>query len=151
MEISSSKYIKLTKALKCAIKNQDQEEKDTLRMVIASCKNLRISKGIDLNDNDIIDVLLKEKKKRQQSIEQYEIGGRKDLVKKEEVEIQIIEKFLPQELSVKEIEDLIEEGILKFEAQTIKDMGKIINYIKTKKPGQVDLSLASQMVKSRLK
>ena len=104
--------------------------------------------GID--DNEIISLLKKMTKQREESIILYKKGKRDDLVKNEENEIKIISKFLPSQLSENEIKSIVIETINKENAKSIKDMGKVINSIKQDYPNNIDFGIASKIIKNML-
>lgn len=145
----------LNDALKGAMKAKDQQALATVRLILAALKDRDIqarssgnADGID--DQEILDMLQKMVKQRRESIVLYEKGGRDDLVAKEEAEIAVIERFLPQGLSAEETEAAVEEAIAETEAQSIKDMGRVMALLKERYAGRMEFAKASQMVKQRL-
>ncbi|MDC3140731.1 GatB/YqeY domain-containing protein [Alphaproteobacteria bacterium] len=126
-----------------------------LRLVIASIKDKDIiakGKGNDsgINDEEIISLLQTMIKQRKSSIDMYLEGKREDLAKKEQNEIEIISKFLPKQLSKEEINNIIDMTIKSCEASSMKDMGKVINLLKNKHNGEMNLGDVSKIVKSKL-
>ena len=144
----------ITNKLKEAMIRKDGDLLNTLRLIKASIKEKDIiAKGngkIDISDQEIISVLQSMIKQRKVSIDMYLNGKRDDLAKKEENEIKIISKFLPEQLSVKEIEIIINETIISSSANSLRDIGKIINLMKEKYDGKIDLGVASKMIKEKL-
>ena len=127
----------------------------TLRLIIASIKDKDIvakGKGNDsgINDTEIISLLQTMIKQRKSSIEMYLEGKRDDLAKKEENEIEIIFKFLPKQLSNKEIYSIIENVIKSCEASSMKDIGKVIKILRDQYSGKIDFGIASEIIKSKL-
>ena len=144
----------ITNKLKEAMIRKDGDLLNTLRLIKASIKEKDIiAKGngkIDISDQEIISVLQSMIKQRKVSIDMYLNGKRDDLAKKEENEIRIISKFLPEQLSTKEIEIVINETITSSSANSVKDIGKIINLMKEKYDGKIDFGVASKMIKEKL-
>ena len=146
---------KLKDELILSMKEKNQLRVSTLRMINASIKDLEISQRInkqteDASDNDIIGILVKMVKQRKESAETYKQGNRDDLYKKEIEEIKIIEEFLPKQLSEDEVIKIIEDLILKNNISDISGMGLIMSELKKKYSGQLDLGLASQIIKDRI-
>ncbi len=146
---------KLKDELIKAMKDKNQLRVSTLRMVNASIKDLEISQRTnehteDISDNDIIDILVKMVKQRKEAADTYKQGNRDDLSKKELDEIKIIEEFLPKQISddkvIKIIEDLISENNI----SDISGMGLLMSKLKQKYSGQLDLGLASKIIKDRI-
>ena len=146
---------KLNSELKSSIINKNVVAVKTLRLIIAAIKDRDIvvrssgnKTGID--DSEIISLLKKMIKQREESIILYKKGKRDDLVKNEENEIDIISKFLPAQLTESEVKSIVIEVIKKENAKSIKDMGKVINAIKQDYPNNIDFSLASKIIKDML-
>ena len=146
---------KLNSELKSSIINKNVVSVKTLRLIIAAIKDRDIvvrssgnKTGID--DSEIISLLKKMIKQREESIILYKKGKRDDLVKNEENEINIISKFLPAQLNESEVKSIVIEVIKKENAKSIKDMGKVINAIKQGYPNNIDFSLASKIIKDML-
>ena len=151
-----------------AMKEGDEVVRSTLRMLSAAVvskekeKRYKISKqkpdlteeglvkGSQLTDEEIIDVITSEIKKRKDSVAAYEMGKREDLVKKEKEEIEILQKYLPEQLSEEEIKRIVKEAIKKTVAKEIKDMGKVMAELMPKIKGRADGSLVSKIVKELL-
>ena len=146
---------KLKDELILSMKEKNQLRVSTLRMINASIKDLEISQRInkqteDASDNDIIGILVKMVKQRKESAETYQQGNRDDLYEKELEEINIIEEFLPKQLSEGEITKIIEDLISQNNISDISGMGLIMSELKKKYAGQLDLGLASQIIKDRI-
>ena len=144
----------ITNKLKEAMIRKDSDLLNTLRLIKASIKEKDIiAKGngkTDISDQEIISVLQSMIKQRKVSVDMYLNGKRDDLAKKEENEIKIISKFLPEQLSAKEIEIIINETIISSSANSLRDTGKIINLMKEKYDGKIDFGVASKMIKEKL-
>ena len=146
---------KLKDELIIAMKDKNQLRVSTLRMVNASIKDLEISQRTnnqtdEISDNDIIDILVKMVKQRKEAADTYKQGNRDDLSKKELDEIKIIEEFLPKQLSEDEVIKIIEGLISENNISDISGMGLLMSEIKKKYSGQLDLGLASQIIKDRI-
>ena len=142
--------------LKEAIRSQEKQRLATLRLINAAIKDRDIAVRSEENtegvsDSEIILILSNMVKQRKQSIIQYEEGGRIELAEREKEEIKIIEEFLPNQLSEKEIREEILEIIESKEKLSIKDMGKIMGELKTNFSGRMDFGKASEIVKALLK
>lgn len=132
-----------------AFKNREQGALATLRLVLAALKNERIKKMADLEDNDVIKVLKSEVKKREEAILDYQIGGRKDLVDKENAEIKIIEKYLPAQMSEEETRRRV-KGIIKHLGDE-SNLGKIMGAVMAELKGQANGNLVKKIVEEELK
>ena len=146
---------KLKDELIIAMKDKNQLRVSTLRMVNASIKDLEISQRTnnqtdEISDNDIIDILVKMVKQRKEAADTYKQGNRDDLSKKELDEIKIIEEFLPKQLSEDEVIKIIEGLISENNISDISGMGLLMSEIKKKYSGQLDLGLASKVIKDRI-
>ena len=142
--------------LKEAIRSQEKQRLATLRLINAAIKDRDIAVRSEENtegvsDSDIILILSNMVKQRKHSIIQYEESGRIELAEREREEIKIIEEFLPNQLSEKEIREEILEIIESKEKLSIKDMGKIMGELKTNFSGRMDFGKASEIVKASLK
>ena len=142
--------------LKEAIRSQEKQRLGTLRLINAAIKDRDIAVRSEENtegvsDSEIILILSNMVKQRKQSITQYEEGGRIELAEREREEIKIIEEFLPNQLTEKEIEEEISKIIESKDRLSIKDMGKIMGELKTNFSGRMDFGKASEIVKALLK
>ena len=144
----------IDKALKEAMKAKNERAVSTLRMVNSTLKNADIeARGAGkaaLGDAEVITVLQKMVKQRQESVELYQKGGRADLVKQEQDEIAIISGYLPKQMSDAEMAAAIEAAIKETGAAGMKDMGKVIGVLRAKHAGQMDMGKASALVKAKL-
>jgi len=136
--------------LKTALKEKNELQVSTLRLLLAETHNRQIEKQAELTEEDIVAVLRKEAKKRQESVEAYEKGGRQELADKESKELLILSKYLPQEMSPQELEKIIKEVIGKVGAQGAGDFGKVMGGVMGKVKGQIDGAKVSEAVKKLL-
>jgi uncharacterized protein len=144
---------RLNNELKLAMKAGDKRRVGTIRMVNAALKDRDIEargQGKTISDDDILALLQKLVKSRQESAEIYEKAARNDLATQEREEIAIIQGFLPQPLSEAEVEAAIAAAIAETSAASIKDMGKVVGALKAKYAGRMDIGKASAAVKAKL-
>jgi uncharacterized protein YqeY len=143
----------INNALKEAMKAKDERKVSTLRLVNSTFKNADIEargSGKTLSDADLLPVLQKMIKQRQESKELYEKGGRPELAQAEAEEIAIITGYLPKQMSESEMVSAIEAAFAETGAAAMKDMGKVVGALKAKFAGQMDFAKASAMVKGKL-
>ena len=146
---------KLNSELKKSIINKDLVATKTIRLIIAAIKDRDIVDRTEGNQNgigeaDIIALLKKMQKQREESIKLYLKGNRIDLVQSEEDEIKIIKEFLPKQMNDDEIVNLVKEAIKLKDAKSIRDMGKVMNYLKENYSSKMDFSKASKFLKEIL-
>ena len=144
----------INNAVKDAMKAKDERKLSTLRMVNSSLKNADIeARGQGkppLGDEEILGLLQKMIKQRQESVELYDRGGRAELAKQERDEIAVISAYLPKQMSDDEVKAAIAATIKETGAAGMKDMGKVIGVMKAKYAGQLDFGKASGLVKAAL-
>lgn len=144
----------ISDSLKTAMKARDMGRSSTLRLVMAAIKDRDIAargEGKDaIADDEILALLQKMVKQREESINMYEKAKRDDLAAQERTEIDIIREFLPKPLGDEEVQAEIELAIEATGAQGLRDMGKVVAALKAKFPGRIDFGKASQMVKAKL-
>jgi uncharacterized protein YqeY len=144
----------INNAVKEAMKAKDERKLSTLRMVNSTIKNADIeARGQGkppLSDGDLLGVLQKMIKQRQESVALYEKGGREELAAQERAEIAVISGYLPKQMSDNDVKAAIAAAIAETGAAGIKDMGKVIGVLKTKYAGQMDFGKASGLVKAAL-
>ena len=142
-----------TKELKEAMKAGEKRRVDTIRMINAALKDRDIEargQGKTVSDEEILGLLQKLVKSRQESAEIYEKAGRTDLATQEREEIAVIQGFLPQPLGEAEVDAAIAAAIAETGAASIKDMGKVVGVLKGKYAGRIDFAKASAQVKAKL-
>jgi len=134
-----------------AMKNKDALKSSVLNFLRAEMINVAIAKKRkNLEDSDCISVIRKQIKQRQDSIEQFKQGNRQDLAEKEARELEVLKPYLPQELSSKELESLVDQAITSSGAQGLKDMGKVMKEVNLKVAGRADGKLVSDTVRRKL-
>ena len=142
-------------ALKEALKAKDQIATSTIRLMLAALKDRDISargqgKADGIAESEILSMLQGMIKQRKESAKIYSDAGRHDLAEREEAEIVVIEGFLPKQIDASEVSSIIEKLIAEVGAKDIKDMGKVMNVLKTKYAGQIDMAKAGGVVKEKL-
>jgi uncharacterized protein YqeY len=144
---------KIAADLKVAMKAGERAKVDALRLINAALKDKDIEArgaGKTLSDDDLLALLQKMIKSRQESVEIYEKAGRTDLADKEKGEIAVISAYLPQQLSEAEVAEAVKAAIAEVGATSIKDMGKVVAVLKAKYTGRMDFGKASAAVKAAL-
>jgi hypothetical protein len=136
--------------MKSAMKAGRKTELATIRMVRAQLKDARISKGADLNEEDVIAVLQQAAKRRRESIDMYRKGSRPDLVEKEQQELEIVQRYLPEQLSEDEIGKVIARQIEKLGISGEKDIGRLMGAIMPLVKGKADGKVVQQLARTAL-
>lgn len=140
----------LQKDMIAAMKAKDKEKLGTIRMLKAAVANAKINAGHDLSSEEEISVLSRELKQRKDSLEEFKKAGREDSVKKIEKEIEVVESYLPKQLSEDEVKDIVQETIKEVGATSKADFGKVMGAIMPKLKGKADGKLVNETVKSLL-
>lgn len=141
---------KLLEDLKNSMKEKNELRKNVVQMVRAAILQVEKDKQIELTDEQIIEIMAKEAKKRKDSIADYEKGGREDLVENIKKEISIIEEYLPKQLSKEEVKEIVKQIIEEVNATSIKDMGKVMKVAKEKIGAASDGRTINEAVKEIL-
>lgn len=136
--------------IKAAMRAKDKDRLGTLRLVSAAIKQREVDERITLDDVQVLVVLDKMIKQRRDSIEQYRKAAREELAQREEVEIQVIQAFMPAALSEAELDALVAEAVTESGAASIKDMGKVMALLRPKVQGRADMGVVSAKLKARL-
>lgn len=139
---------KLMAAVKEAMKNKDKELRDTIRQLQAAIKQIEVDEQKDLSADEEMDVLIKEAKKRRESIDELSKAGRETA--DEEKELVIIESFLPEQMSEDEIRELAKQAIEETGASEMRDMGKVMGKLSAQTKGKADGKLVSTIVREML-
>jgi len=153
--MSNDMRTEINTALKDAMKSKDSARLSTLRLISAAIKDREIamrgsSDEGEVGDSEILGILGKMVKQRQESARAYEEGGRLELAEKELGEVAVIEAFLPKQLSEEEAAAAVDSAIGETGADSIRDMGKVMGVLKSKYTGQMDFGKVGPMVKDRL-
>ncbi len=140
----------LTEAVKSAMKAREMEVVKILRNVQAAIKKVEIDSQTELDDTAVLELLQKQIKQRQESLDIYQANGREDLAAKEQLEIEVISQFLPPQLDEAALKDLISATLTELSASSMKDMGRVMNAVKEKTVGRADPAVISVLVKQAL-
>ena len=141
---------KILNDLVSAMKNQDKETLTVLRMVKGAMQLEEINKKQELNDEDVVAVLSKQIKTRKESIVEFEKAGRNDLVTQTQSEIDILSKYMPEQLSEEEVLKVIDEAFDTLKPEKPSDMGKLMGFVTPKLKGKADMSFVSKTIKEKL-
>lgn len=137
-------------SVKDAMRAKEKERLNVLRQITAAIKQVEVDNRTDLSDDDIVGILTKMTKQRREALDQYEKAGRDDLASIEKAEMQIIEEFLPAQLSEEEVAAAVQVAIDEAGATSIKDMGTVMNVLRPKLQGRADMGAVSGQVKAAL-
>lgn len=143
---------KLQEDIKAAMIAHDEHKLSTLRMLKSAIQYAEINKGLDYKatDEDILDVIGKEAKKRREAIELYEKGGRAELAEKEKKELEILQNYLPEQMSEEEISVLVDKAISQTGASSMQDMGKVMGILMPQVKGKADPGMISKLVTKKI-
>lgn len=141
---------KIQESVRAAMRARDRSRLATLRLISAELKQVEIDERQTLNDADVVSILSRMIKQRRSSIEEYVRGSRQDLADQEKSEIEIIEEFMPQQLSKQEILTAIDDICAELGASTMQDMGKVMGRLSKELAGRADMSAVSSTVRSKL-
>ena len=133
-----------------SMKSGDKFRTTTLRLIVSSIQSEEINLKSDLSDDQCIQILEKMIKQRKDSISQFEAANRSELADKEREEIKTIQEFMPEQMSESEISEIVVKVILELQADSMKDMGKVMSKLKEITAGKADAGLISQAVKKSL-
>lgn len=136
--------------MKVAMRERDKDRLGTIRLILAAIKQQEVDRRETLTDDDVLTILNKMMKQRRDSIEQFNKAGRDELAAKEESEIEVIQDYLPEQLSQDDILALVDEAISATGAESMRDMGKVMGMLKPKLQGRADMGQVSGLIKSKL-
>ena len=140
----------LTKAMKDAMRARDKQQLGAIRMILAEFKRIEVDERIAIADDRALTILDKMVKQRRDAAKQYEDAGRQELAGQEYLEINVIQEFLPKQLSQEEILDLIDTAIAETGASGMQDMGKLMGLLKPRLQGRADMGAVSGLIKTKL-
>lgn len=141
---------KILEDLKLAMKAQDKEKLSVVRMVKGAIQMEELNKKHELNDDEVIAIISKQIKSRKEAIVEFEKANRNDLVEQNQKEIEILNTYMPEQLSEEEVNKIIEEAFAKINPTSERDMGKIIGSISPLLKGKADMGSVSKIVKEKL-
>ncbi len=148
----SSIKSQLTADMKAAMKARDKDRLGVIRLILADFKRIEVDERVDLGDDDERCLLILDKmvKQRRDSIAQFDKAGRDDLSKTEHFELEVIQSYMPAQMTAQEIDAAIADALTQTGAQSVKDMGKVMGVLKPIVQGRVDIGLVSVKIKERL-
>lgn len=141
---------KILKDIVVAMKEKDKDTLSTLRLLKGAMQLEEINKKHELNDEEVISIISKQIKTRRESIAEFEKASRSDLIEKTEKEIVVLEKYMPEQLSESEVDNIINEAFDLVKPESMKDMKELMAVINPKLKGRTDMSLVSGKVRTRL-
>lgn len=141
---------RITADMKDAMRAGDKDRLGVIRLLLAALKQREVDERITLDDPAVMAIIEKMVKQRRDSVQQYSDGGRPELAAAEEAEIGILSGYLPEQLGADEIAGLIEQAISATGAEGMKDMGKVMGWLKPKLAGRADTGAVSAQVKAKL-
>ena len=142
---------RITDDMKSAMKAGDKDRLKVVRLILAAIKQVEVDQRVELDDDaGVLSVLDKMVKQRRDSVEQFEKGGRDDLAAIENAEIEVLEAYLPEQLSDAELDALIGDAISSTGAESIRDMGQVMGAIKAQAAGRADMGAVGAKVKAQL-
>lgn len=141
---------RLQNEMKEAMKAKQKDRLMAIRLVNAAIKQREVDERIELTDEDILAILDKLAKQRRESIAQFQAAERADLVEKEQQELEVIQEFLPEQMSEAELKALVQDAVSSTQAASVKDMGKVMGVLKPKVQGRADMGLVGKLVKDCL-
>jgi uncharacterized protein YqeY len=139
-----------TEAMKDAMRAKDKPRLGTIRLALSEIKRIEVDERIDLDDARVIGILDKMIKQRRESIRQYALANRPELVAQEQFEIEVIQEFLPQALGADELAQIIKSAVSESGATAMKEMGKVMTLVRPQVVGRADIAEVSAQVKALL-
>ena len=136
--------------MKSAMRSKDSARLGTIRLLLAAIKQKEVDERIELVDVDIVSIIDKMLKQRRDSISAFSKADRKDLVEKEEFELKVLQDYMPQQLTEQEVEEAIIDAIESAGANSMKDMGVIMNILKSKLAGKTNMADVAKKIKTKL-
>lgn len=141
---------RLTEDMKTAMRAKDQVSLSTIRLINAAIKQFEVDERTEADDAKVIFILTKMVKQRKDSAKIYTEAGRQDLADKENAEIEILNRYLPQMMSAEEIKTVVEAAIVETSASGMADMGKVMGVLKTRLAGKADMGEVNKVLKAAL-
>jgi len=141
---------KINEDMKLAMKAKDAPRLSTIRLILTAVKQKEVDERVVVSDADLLVILDKMAKQRRESIKEFGVAGRQDLVDKEQFELSVIQFYMPTQLSTVEVETLVQEAIKNVAASSIKDMGKVMAILKPQIQGRADMGLVGDQIKKLL-
>ena len=141
---------RLMEDMKVSMRNKETLKKSVITMIRASVKQKEVDDRVDVNDDDVIELIAKQLKQRKDALVEFEKAKRDDLIAQTKAEIEILASYLPQQLTDEELEAVVRDAVAEVNAQSVKDMGKIMGKVMAVAKGRVDGKRINEMVKKVL-
>lgn len=136
--------------MKTAMRDKNASQLESIRMLRAAIQRIEVDERTELNDDDVLNVVTKQIKQSQDAVAQFIQGDRQDLADKEQIHIDNLKVYLPEQLSEEQINTLISEAMQQTGASEMKDMGKVMGILKPKLQGRADMGKVSGLIKQKL-
>lgn len=140
----------ISEDMKSFMRAKDMARLGAVRLLQAAIKQKEIDDQVELKDEDILSVIQKMLKQRKDSIEAYQKASRDDLIAQEELEVEVLNKYMPEQLSDDEVNEIVTTVIQEMNVSEMKDMGKVVGALKSKLSGKADMANVSKIVRSKL-
>lgn len=140
----------ITEAMKNAMRAKEKERLGAIRLILAEIKRIEVDERIDVDNDRLLVILDKMVKQRRDSVKQFADAGRQELADKEQAEIDVIQEFLPTQLSEEELTQLVADAVAQTGAASMQDMGKVMGILKPQVQGRADMGAVSKAVKAHL-
>ena len=141
---------KITLDMQDAMRSKDSEKLNAIRLLQSSIKQKEVDDRVEIDDTMILNIIEKMLKQRRDSIEAFKKANRNDLVEKEEFEVRVLQAYMPEPLSLEDVEKEIDSAIKAIDANSMKDMGLVMNAVKLKVSGRANMAEVSQKIKEKL-
>jgi len=141
---------KITVDMQDAMRSKDSEKLNAIRLLQSSIKQKEVDDRVEIDDTMILNIIEKMLKQRRDSIEAFKKANRNDLVEKEEFEVRILQAYMPEPLSLEDVEKEIDNTIKAMDAKSMKDMGLVMNAVKLKVSGRANMAEVSKKIKEKL-
>ena len=141
---------RITDDMKTAMRAKEMARLGTIRLLLAAIKQREVDERIELDDAAVSSIVEKLIKQRKDSISQFQVAGRDDLVAAEQAELVVLQAYLPEQLSAAEVEAAVAAAIAESGASSAKDMGKVMGLLKPRLAGRADMGQVSALIKTRL-
>jgi uncharacterized protein YqeY len=141
---------KITLDMQDAMRSKDSEKLNAIRLLQSSIKQKEVDDRVEIDDTMILNIIEKMLKQRRDSIEAFKKANRNDLVEKEEFEVRVLQAYMPEPLSLEDVEKEIDSAIKSNDANSMKDMGLVMNAVKLKVSGRANMAEVSQKIKEKL-
>jgi uncharacterized protein YqeY len=142
--------LQITEDMKSAMRSKDTVRLGTIRLLLSEIKQKEVDERVELRDDNIVSIIEKMLKQRRDSIEAFNKADRKDLVEREELEVKVLQDYMPQQLTEDEVEKAVIDVIESSEAKSIKDMGVVMGILKPMLVGKANMADVSKKIKAKL-